>query len=117
MHVEKLKYIIWAADLPRAVGFYKKVFDAEVVRENEVMAEVAVAGGVIGIHGGGEGKVMWTGLSFQVGDLFAGCAALKAAGGMVTREPVDTPEEPAHLAMCRDTEGNEIMLTKKREGR
>lgn len=114
MHVEKLKYIIWAADFKRAVRFYREVFDAEVVRESEVMAELSVAGGLIGIHSGGEGKRTWTGLSFQVADLFVGCAALKAAGGMVLREPEDTPEEPAHLAMCVDPEGNEIMLTKKR---
>jgi predicted enzyme related to lactoylglutathione lyase len=116
MQVEKLKYIIWAADMGRAVRFYTRVFDGEVVRENEVMAEVKVAGGIIGIHSGGEGKVTWTGMSFQVGDLFAGSEAVKAAGGVVTRAPVDTPEEPAHLAMCRDTEGNEIMLTKARAG-
>lgn len=114
MHVEKLKYIIWAADFNRALKFYRDVFDAEVVRQSEVMAELSVAGGLIGIHSGGEGKRTWTGLSFQVADLFAGCAALKAAGGTVLREPEDTPEEPAHLAMCVDPEGNEIMLTKKR---
>jgi predicted enzyme related to lactoylglutathione lyase len=44
----------------------------------------------------------------------AACSALKAAGGQVLREPEDTPEEPAHLAMCADPEGNEIMLTKGR---
>jgi lactoylglutathione lyase len=114
MRVEKLKYIIWAADLGRAVRFYTSVFDAEVVRESEVMAEISVAGSIIGIHGGGEGKPTWTGLSFQVADLFAACDALGAAGGVVLRPPVDTPEEPAHLAMCRDPEGNEIMLTRPR---
>ncbi len=114
MHVEKLKYIIWAADLNRAVGFYRTVFDAEVTRENEVMAELVVAGSTIGLHSGGEGKRTWTGLAFQVADLMAACSTLKAAGGQVLREPEDTPEEPAHLAMCADPEGNEIMLTKAR---
>lgn len=116
MQVEKLKYIIWAADMGRAVAFYRSVFDAEVLRESEIMAEISVAGGIIGIHSGGEGKVTWTGLSFQVADLHGACAALAAAGGAVLRPPVDTPEEPAHLAMCRDPEGNEIMLTKRRGG-
>jgi len=117
MHVEKLKYIIWAADLGRAAGFYRTVFDAEVVRESEVMAELVIAGSTLGIHSGGEGQRTWTGLAFQVGDLFAACTALKAAGGTVLREPEDTPEEPAHLAMCADPEGNEIMLTKGRAPR
>ena len=114
MRVEKLKYIIWARDMDRAVRFYRDVFDASVVRRSEVMAELEVAGSIIGIHGGGEGKRTWTGMSFQVADLFAGCDALRAAGGTIIRPPEDTPEEPAHLAMCADSEGNEIMLTRAR---
>jgi predicted enzyme related to lactoylglutathione lyase len=114
MHVEKLKYIIWAADLPRALGFYTALFEARILRQSEVMAEISVAGSIIGIHAGGQGKPTWTGLSFQVTDLFAACEALAAAGGLILRPPVDTPEEPAHLAMCRDPEGNEIMLTRAR---
>ena len=114
MHVEKLKYLIWAKDLPRAVQFYREAFDAEVVRESEVMAELRIAGGTLGIHSGGEGQRTWTGLTFQVADLFAGCEILRAAGGIVLRPPEDTPEEPAHLAMCADPEGNEIMLTRQR---
>jgi len=111
MHVEKLKYIVWAKDLERAVRFYRDVFEAELVRQSEVMAELRIAGSTLGIHSGGEDERTWTGMSFQIDDLFAGCAALQAAGGKVLREPVDTPEEAAHLAMCADPEGNEIMLT------
>lgn len=114
MQVEKLKYIVWAKDLDRAVTFYTTVFDAKIARQSEVMAELSVAGGLIGIHSGGEGKRTWTGMSFQIDDLFEGCRQLEAAGGSVIRPPEDTPEEPAHLAMCADPEGNEIMLTKKR---
>jgi predicted enzyme related to lactoylglutathione lyase len=114
MHVEKLKYLIWAQDMARAVRFYTTVFDAEIVRQSEVMAELRIAGSTLGIHSGGEGKRTWTGLAFQVGDLFAACDSLKSGGGEVLRPPEDTPEEPAHLAMCADPEGNEIMLTKTR---
>jgi lactoylglutathione lyase len=114
MQVEKLKYVIWAKELDRAVRFYQEVFDAEIVRQSDVMAEVAIAGAPLCIHGGGEGKRTWTGLNFQVGDLIAACEVLRRAGGLVLREPEDTPEEPAHLAMCADPEGNEIMLTRQR---
>ena len=114
MHVEKLNYIIWSNDLDRAVQFYTKVFDATIVKQSEVMAELSVAGTLIGIHSGGEGKRTWTGMNFQISDLFEGCRLLSAEGGLVIRPPEDTPDEPAHLAMCADTEGNEIMLTKKR---
>jgi lactoylglutathione lyase len=116
MHVEKLKYLIWAQEMKRAVDFYREVFDASVVRQSEIMAELEIAGGMIGIHSGGEGKRTWTGLAFQVADLFAACDLLARHGGTVLRPPEDTPEEPAHLAMCVDPEGNEIMLTKARQG-
>ena len=95
MRVEKLKYIIWAQGMDRAVRFYCDVFDAVIVRRSEVMAEIEVAGSII--------------------DLFAGCDALRAAGGTIIRPPEDTPEEPAHLAMCADPEGTEIMLTRARK--
>jgi lactoylglutathione lyase len=114
VRVEKLKYVIWAKDLSRAASFYREVFGAEVVHESNVMAELAIAGAILGIHGGGQGQRTWTGLNFQVDDLFGACDALTAAGGEVLRPPVDTPEEPAHLAMCVDPDGNEIMITRRR---
>ena len=113
MKVERLKYLIWAADMPRAVEFYSKVFGGTVLKQNEVMSEVAVCDGVIGIHGGGEGKRTWTGLSFQVPDVLVGAAEIVAAGGQLSREPQPENDEPPHLAMCVDTEGNEIMLSRK----
>ena len=44
MHVERVKYVIWAADLTRATRFYQTAFGAEVTKANSVMAEVEVAG-------------------------------------------------------------------------
>ena len=114
MHVEKLKYTIWAKDMARAVRFYREVFDAEIARESEVLTEVVVAGATIGIHSGGEGNPTWTGLTFQFADLSAACALVQTAGGAVLRELRDAPDEPAHIAMCADSEANEIMLTRKR---
>ncbi|PWT79820.1 MAG: glyoxalase [Acidobacteria bacterium] len=114
MNVERVKYVIWAADWKRAVRFYREVFGAEVVKESELMSEVSVCGTTIGIHGGGEGKRTWTGLSFQVPDVIAGAKEVVAAGGQLTREPQPEGNEPPHLAMCVDPEGNEFMLTRKR---
>ena len=81
---------------------------------NEIISEISIAGGIIGIHSGGEGKRTWTGMSFQVPDVIAGAAEIVAAGGQLVREPQPEDGEPPHLAMCVDTEGNEIMLTRKR---
>ena len=114
MRVERVKYVIWAADLARATRFYQEVFGAEVIRANSHISELEIAGAVIGIHGGGEGKRTWTGLSFQLDDLREGITRLVECGGALTREPSDTPEDPLHLAMCVDPEGNEFMMTQRR---
>ena len=68
MIVERCKYILWAADMDRALNFYHEVFGAEITRRSEVISEIEICGAIIGIHGGGEGKRTWTGLSFQVAD-------------------------------------------------
>ena len=114
MQVEKLKYTIWAADTERAVAFYRSLFSAEVLKQNPHITEIGIAGGIISIHGGGEGKKTWTGLTFQVPDVVAGAAEVRAAGGVCPREPEPEDGEPPHLAMCIDPEGNEIMLTRAR---
>jgi lactoylglutathione lyase len=115
VNVERVKYILWAADMRRAVDFYRDIADAKVLRQSDVISEVEVAGAIIGIHGGGEGKRTWTGLSFQVADVVAGAREVTAAGGQLLKEPMpDAAGEPPHLAMCADTEGNEFMLTRKR---
>ena len=114
MTVERVKYVIWAADLARATDFYRKVFGAEVVRANSHISELEIAGAIIGIHGGGEGKMTWTGMSFQVADVVAGAAEVVANGGGLTREPQEEDGEAPHLAMCFDTDGNEFMLIRKR---
>jgi len=114
MKVERVKYIIWSADLGRATAFYQTAFGAKVERSSEVMVEVVVAGAIIGIHSGGEGKRTWTGMSFQVADVVAGANEVVAAGGGLTREPADEDGQPPHLAMCVDPEGNEFMLTRAR---
>ncbi|MEM7146934.1 MAG: VOC family protein [Verrucomicrobiota bacterium] len=114
MNVEQVKYIIWAADTARAVTFYQTVFGAELTKQNDAISELTVCGAIIGIHGGGEGKKTWTGMSFQVADVVAGAKEVVAAGGQLSREPQPENNEPPHLAMCVDPEGNEFMLTRKR---
>jgi predicted enzyme related to lactoylglutathione lyase len=115
MQVTKVKYALWAADWQRCLHFYRDLFSGEVTMDSEVWSEVVIAGATIGIHGGGEGKRTWTGLTFQVDDLRSGIDRLKACGGSLTREPEDTPEDPLHLAMCVDPDGNEFMMTQKRK--
>jgi len=117
MKVEKLKYTIWAADTARAIEFYSNLFGAEIVRQTPHIVELGIAGGLISIHDGGEGKTTWTGITFQVADVVAGAQEVIAAGGECPREPQPEDGEPPHLAMCVDTEGNQIMLTRSREAK
>ena len=114
MKVERVKYIIWAADVDRAIAFYSSIFGAEVLKQNEAIAELDICGSVIGIHSGGEGKRTWTGMSFQVADVLVGAEEVVDAGGELTNEPKPENGEPPHLAMCVDTEGNQFMLFRKR---
>ena len=114
MTVEAVKYTIWAADSARASAFYTSVFGGEITRHNPHITDVAIAGATVSIHSGGSGEKTWTGLTFQVPDVVAGAAEVVAAGGTLDREPEPEDGEPPHLAMCSDTDGNQIMLTRKR---
>ena len=116
MLVERVKYVIWAADMDRAVRFYCTLFGGKLLKQNTVIAEVEILGSVIGIQSGGEGKRTWTGLSFQVPDVLVGAHEVVAAGGTLTKEPEPEDGQPPHLAMCIDPEGNEFMLSRKRGG-
>lgn len=112
--VETVKYTIWAADSRRAAAFYTSVFGGEISRQNPHITDVAIAGATISIHANGSGEKTWTGITFQVPDVVAGAAEIVAAGGSLSREPEPEDGEPPHLAMCMDTEGNQIMLTRRR---
>ena len=114
MQVEKTKYVLWAADVERAVRFYSSVFGATLTKQTPVIVELEIAGATISIHSGGEGKPTWTGLSFQVADVVAGAAEVAGGGGLLRREPQPEDDEPPHLAMCADPEGNQFMLTRAR---
>ena len=114
MQVQKVKYVLWAADWQRCLRFYRELFGGVVSHESEVWSEIVIAGATLGIHGGGEGKRTWTGLSFQLDDLREGMTRLIECGGSLASEPNDTPEDPLHLAMCIDPEGNEFMMTQRR---
>ena len=57
-----MKYTIWAADSDRAARFYGDTFSAKIVKQNPHITELEIAGGILSIHSGGEGKKTWTGI-------------------------------------------------------
>ena len=105
MNVERVKYLIWAADVDRAVLFYETLFGAKVTRQNPAVTD-SISVELLLVFTGGEGNALGR-LSFQVADVAA--AEVASAGGILTHEPREENGEPPHLAMCADTEGNEFM--------
>jgi len=112
--VESLKYTIWSRNKDELAAFYQRVFNAEIVRENDAVTEVAVGGGRIAIHGGGDGLRIWTGLTFQVSDVVACADEVVGGGGCLKYEPREEGGGPPHLAMCVDPDGNEFMISRRR---
>lgn len=47
MQVERGKYIIWAADVDRALKFYTKVRGAEITKQNHAISELTLCGAII----------------------------------------------------------------------
>lgn len=115
MTVEKLKYTIWAANTKRATQFYTDCFQAKLVRQTPHITELAIANGLIAIHDGGDGQRTWTGITLQVANVESAAAEVVANGGSCERPPQWEDGEPPHLAMCQDTEGNQIMLSRQRD--
>jgi lactoylglutathione lyase len=79
MKVERAKEVIWAADMNRAMRFYRDVLGGEVFKESEIITEVVISGATIAIPRGGDGNRTRTGLSFQVSDVIAGGREVAAA--------------------------------------
>ena len=42
MRVERVKYVIWAADMERAVRFWRDTFGGRLLKHNSVIAEVEI---------------------------------------------------------------------------
>ncbi len=111
MKVEKVKFLLAAQDLGRAVDFYTKVFHFPKGFVSEHWAELLHGDAIIAFHGGGDGAANPTSLSIQVDDAHIAVAAIKSAGGRILDEPGQRRGEPILLGHFRDTEGNEVMLT------
>ena len=48
MNVERVKYLIWAADVDRAVLFYETLFGAKVTRKNPAVTDLDICGATVG---------------------------------------------------------------------
>lgn len=111
MELQVVKFMLYAQDMERAVGFYRGVIGLDCALHTEHWSELKHGDAVVALHGGGSGERTKTGLSFQVTDIDAACAEIAAKGGEIVLAPQSRPGEPIKLAECADTEGNVFMVT------
>jgi predicted enzyme related to lactoylglutathione lyase len=111
MAVQKVKNMLLAQDMGRAVKFYTGVFGFREGFVTEHWSELLFGDAIIAFHGGGDGKTNVTGLSIQVDDADTTADAITKAGGTVLEQPMEREGEPIKLGKFRDPEGNEVMLT------
>src|SRR5688572_30611200 len=111
MAVEKIKFMLMAQNMERAVEFYRSVFRLNVAFTSDHWSELTFGDAIVALHGGGNGKPNPTGLSIQVDDAAQTFDAITRAGGAVLERPAGRPGEPILLGRFRDPEGNEVMLT------
>jgi lactoylglutathione lyase len=111
MPVQKIKYMLMAQDMDRALKFHTEVFGFARGHESDRWSELSHGDAIIAFHSGGDGSPNRTGLSIQVDNATATAAAIEAAGGTIIDTPYQQEGEPIKLGLFRDREGNEIMLT------
>ncbi len=111
MRPEKVKFMLMAADMRRAVRFYTQVFGFSEVFVSDYWTELAFGDAVLAFHGGHDGSVNPTGLSLQYADVFEVAALIEKAGGKILDAPVQREGEPIFLGRYRDPEGNEGFIT------
>jgi predicted enzyme related to lactoylglutathione lyase len=111
MTVLKTYFMLMAADMDRAVRFYKDAFGLTESFTSPEWSELQAGGATVALHGGGTGEHQQTGLGFDVDDIDAACEAVVAAGGTITVPPRERAGEGIKLADVVDTEGNGFSIS------
>ncbi|MFZ4595463.1 MAG: VOC family protein [Verrucomicrobiaceae bacterium] len=111
MKLEKIKTLLLAQDMDRAIQFYASVFGLVPTVRSEWWSELTFGDSIVALHGGGEGTRNSTDLSLQVDNIVAACRLIREHGGRIVAEPGKREGEPIVLAIFADPEGNEVMLT------
>ena len=111
MRPKKVKFMLLAANMSRAVHFYRSAFGLDEIFVSEFWSELAFGNAIIAFHGGHDGSVNPTGLSFQFEDVFDAVDRIEKAGGTLLEVPNQREGEPILLGRYRDAEGNEGFIT------
>lgn len=125
-----LHTMIRVGDLQRSIDFYTRVLGMKLLRTSEnpeykySLAFVGYgeesAGAVIELtynwgvaeydHGSAFGHI-----ALEAEDIYATCAAIKAAGGVVTREPGPVKGGTSIIAFVQDPDGYKIELINQKD--
>ena len=111
MRPQLLKHILLAADMPRAVAFYRDTFSLEPRLVTEWWSELAFGDTLIALHGGHDGSPNPTGLSLQFESVIDAARRIEKAGGRILTFPALRPGEPLLIGQVRDPDGNEFYIT------
>lgn len=111
MKLQKIKFLLMAQDMSRALNFYTTVFGLTIAMESDFWSEMTFGDTIVALHGGGDGSRNSADVSFQVDNIVAACKLVRENGGRVVAQPEQRPGEPIVLAVVADTEGNEVMIT------
>lgn len=108
---EKVKFMLLAANMKRAVAFYRDVLGFQEVMVSNFWSELSFGGAIIALHGGHDGSRNPTALSLQFADAMAAADCIHAAGAKIIEYPRQREGEPILLGVFRDREGNEVAIT------
>lgn len=111
MKPEKVKFMLMAADMKRAVSFYRDVIGLDEIFVSDFWTELRFGDAIVALHGGHDGSRNPTGLSFQYEDVLAMADKIAKAGAKILQSPEQREGEPILLGVFRDTEGNEVFIT------
>lgn len=108
---EKVKFLLMAANMGRAVKFYRDVIGLGEIFVSDFWTELSFGDAIIALHGGHDGSRNPTGLSFQFEDIFEAADRIEAGGAKIIEPPRQREGEPILLGRFRDREGNEVYMT------
>lgn len=111
MRPRKVKFMLMAANMRRAVAFYRDVLGFQERHVSEWWSELALGDAILALHGGHDGSKNPTGLSLEFEDVLAACDALHAGGALIIEFPKQREGEPILLGAFQDAEGNQVAIT------
>jgi len=113
MHPQKVKFMIMAVRMERAVAFYRDVLGFEESFVSDWWSELSFGTAILALHGGHDGSRHATGLSLEFEDVLAACDDIHAGGGRIIEFPRQREGEPILLGAFQDPEGNLVAITQQ----